>query len=227
MTAALWLIFARALGFFARAPGISRAGIPVPLRVGFAFALAVAIAPLQRPFKPHDAATLSLLLAGETCVGAVLGLSATLVAEAVSAAGRLLDDFVGLRASVPSIAVAPAGIGGMWALVYATAFFALGGCDALATGFAESFSVVPLGAVPGLAMLHHLGIGVGVAFARTAFELSAPGICVALCIHLGSAALVRVIPRLSGLWLAHPPAFGGVLLVAFVSLAALRELAAG
>ncbi|MGH7683978.1 MAG: flagellar biosynthetic protein FliR [Vulcanimicrobiaceae bacterium] len=45
MTATLWLAFARAIGFFARAPGFARLGVPPALRAGFAFALAVAIAP--------------------------------------------------------------------------------------------------------------------------------------------------------------------------------------
>lgn len=225
MTATLWLVFARAIGFFARAPGFARLGVPPVLRAGFAFALALAIAPSLPNGMKADGTAFVIALAGEVVAGTTLGIAATLVAEAVAAAGRLLDDFIGLRASVPGIAVAPAGLGGLWTLVFTTAFFTLGGCDALVAAFARSFSVLPLGAALDGELLRRSSIGFAISFVRLAFELATPGLCIALCVHAGLAALARVVPRFAHLSLAYPAAYAGVLLAAFVSLETLRTMA--
>jgi flagellar biosynthetic protein FliR len=225
MTATLWLVFARAVGFLARAPGFARIGVPPALRAGVAFALALAIAPSLPQGPQHDWATFLLALTSEALAGAAFGMVATLTAEAAGAAGRVLDDIIGLRASVPGVAVAPAGLGGLWTFAFTVAFFTLGGCDALVAAFAHSFSVVPLGSVLSGDLLRTAGIGFGLAFMRSALELSAPGLCVALCIHVGLVALARVVPRFSHLSVAYPAAYAGVLLAAFASLATLRSLA--
>jgi len=227
MTATLWLVFARAIGFFARAPGFSRQNVPAIVRAGFAFALALAVAPSQPRIVEHDLATFAFVAAGETFAGAVMGIAATLVAEAVAAAARILDDFVGLRASVPQVAVAPPGFGGLWSLVFTAGFLALGGIDVLIAAFAHSFSVLPLASTANADLLRHVGFGFGVAFAHLTLELAAPSLCIALCIQLGLAVLARVVPRFGHLSLAYPLAYAGVLLVAFASLSTLRDLASG
>ena len=227
MTATTLAAFARAVGFFARAPGLSRAGIPAAVRAVFAFALALAVAPSLGAAHARDAASLTVLLAGEALCGAVFGVSATLIAEAAAAAGRMLDDLVGLRASVPGIAIAPSGFGGLWTLTFVAAFFALGGVERLIVAFAHSFTVVPLGASLDPGLVRHVGIGLGAAFARLSFELAAPAICASLCLHLGLGALTRTIPRFASLSLAFPVAYAAVLLVAFSSLTVIRDLGNG
>jgi flagellar biosynthetic protein FliR len=224
MTVTLFAVFARAVGFFAKAPGFSHAGIPAHVRVASAFGIAFALVPSLGPTHTPDAAAFVVLCAGETLVGAVLGVGATLVAEAVAAAGRILDDLAGIRASVPGIAVAPAGFGGLWTLVFATAFLTLGGAEAMIAAFAHSFQIVPLGAAVKPDLLRHTGFAFGVSFLRLSLELAAPAICVVLCIHIGSAALSRALPRMAQLAVAFPIGYAGVLLVAFTSLAVLREL---
>lgn len=225
MTATTLAIFARAIGFFARAPGLSRLGVPPAIRAIFAFALALAVAPSLGGMRTPGAASFVLLLVGEALAGAVFGIAATLVAEAAAAAGRMLDDLVGMRASVPGIAVAPVGFGGLWSLTFVAAFFALGGIDALVVAFAHSFTVLPLGAPLAPGTLRQVGIGFGAAFARLSLELAAPAICVTLCVHLGLGALARVVPRFGHLALAFPAAYAAVLLVAFSSIVAMRDLA--
>lgn len=225
MSVTLWLVFARAIGFFSRAPGLSRQSVPPQIRVGLAFVLAVAVAPSVPHVRATDALVLLGALLGETLVGLLFGAAATLAAEAAAGAGRILDDFVGLRASIPQIAVAPPGLGALWTLVFTAGFFALGGVDVLVSAFAHSFDLVPAGMAPAAGVLRKTGLGFGTAFARLALDLAAPAICVALCIHLGLATLVRVVPRFAHLSLAYPVAYAGVLLAAFLSLSTLRELA--
>ena len=226
MSQTLFAVFARALGFLARAPGLSRLNVPPAVRAIFAFALALGVASTLQPVHVRDAADFAVLIGSETLVGMVLGIGATLAAEAVSTAGRMLDDLVGLRASVPGVAVAPAGFGGLMSLTYVAAFFATGGIDVLVVAFAHSFAVVPVGSALEAVTLERVGIGFGVAFARLCLELAAPAICVTLCIHIGLAALARAVPRFGHLAVAFPAAYAAVLLVSFLSLAGIRELAA-
>lgn len=226
MSVTFFAVFARAIGFFVRAPGLSHAATPAAVRALFAFGIAAALAPALGRTRAPDAASFIVLIVGEVLAGAVFGLFATLIAEAVAAAGRMLDDLAGIRASIPGLAIAPAGYGGLWALVFTTAFFALGGIEAIVAAFAHSFEVVPLGASMQPQFLRHAGPVFAAAFMRISLELATPGICVVLCIHLGSAALTRALSRLSQLSIAFPLAYAGVLLAAFTSLALLRELAA-
>lgn len=225
MTATTLAVFARAIGFLARAPGLSRAGIPAVVRAGFAMALAVAIAPSLHAVRARDGAGLLLLFAGEGIAGTVFGIGATLVTEAVSAAGRMLDDLVGLRASIPGISVAPAGFGGLWSLTFVAAFFALGGVEALVIAFTRTFAVVPLGTILDPGLLRAVGVGFGATFARLCLELAAPAVCVSLSVHISLGALLRVVPRFSHLSIAFPAAYVAVLLVAFASLTFLGDLA--
>jgi flagellar biosynthetic protein FliR len=225
VTATLLAVFARAIGFFVRAPGFSRANVPASVRVLFAFTLAIAVAPSAGNLREHSAAAFLVLLMGEALTGAVFGLGATLVFEGFSAAGRLLDDLVGLRASVPGVSVAPAGFGGLWLLVFIAAYFALGGIDALIVTFAKTFLAVPLGAAIDAHALRSFGFAYAPQFARITLQLAAPGICVAISIQAGLAVLTRVIPRFGSLSLAYPLAYAAVLLVAFISLGNVRDMA--
>ncbi|MBV8074237.1 MAG: flagellar biosynthetic protein FliR [Candidatus Eremiobacteraeota bacterium] len=224
MAATIWFVFARAAGFVARAPGL-RANVPVPLRAALALGLALVVVP-QRRAAAHDALTFAALLAGESLFGALLGFAASLVSEAVGCAGRLLDDFSGVRAGVPFAAVAPPGIGGIWSLVFLAAFFALGGIELTIAAFARSFDLFPIGTALDPRALHAFVLGGGVAFVRLAVALAMPAISLALLVHLTVAAIGRVVPRFGNLTLAFPAAFAAVFLAAFAALAGVEALAA-
>ena len=226
MTATLLAVFARAIGFFVRAPGFSRTNVPASVRVLFAFTLAVAVAPSAGAIREHSVLGFLAILAGEAFTGATFGLAATLVFEAFSAAGRMLDDLVGLRASVPGVGVAPAGFGGLWLLVFVAAYFSLGGIDALVVAFAKTLSVIPLGSAVDAHTLRGVGLAYAPEFARVTFSLASPAICVAISIQAGLAVLARVVPRFGHLSIAYPLAYAAVLLIAFVSLGSVRDLVA-
>ena len=224
MTATLFAVFARAVGFFVRAPGFSRTNVPASVRAVFAFVLAIAVLPNAGSLREHSATALLAIVVSEALTGAVFGFGATLVFEAVAAAGRMLDDLVGLRASVPGIGVAPVGFGGLWLLVFVAAYFALGGIDALILAFAKTFSLVPLGTAVDIGTLRNVALGYAPQLVRLCLALATPAICVTLCVHAGLAVLARVIPRFGHLSLAYPAAYAGVLLVAFASLASFGDL---
>jgi flagellar biosynthesis protein FliR len=210
------LVAARAAGFFVRAPGFGRAGVPFALRAGLAFAFALAVAPSQRTLVA-DAGTLVFLAIEEALIGGMLGIGASLVAEAVAAAGRFIDDTAGIRAAMPSASVAPAGFGTLWSFAFLCAFFSLGGVEAMLAAFERSFEVMPLATLPDRFALQRFAFEYGGSLLRSSLDLSLPAISIVLAIHIAAAGLGRVIPRLANMTLAYPITYGAVVVVALAN----------
>ncbi len=65
---------------------------------------------------------------------------------AAYAGGRIVDDYVGVKAIAPSLVlVAPSGYGRVWSLAFTGAFFLTGAYRIVLFGFAQSFARIPLG----------------------------------------------------------------------------------
>lgn len=114
---AFWLIFARCAGFVFRAPGFSHPNVPAPVRAGFALALAAALDHARGSAAAFAPERFVPALATELAFGAAIGTAAAMLYDGAYAGGRTLDDYVGIRASVPSANVAAArasGVFGRW-----------------------------------------------------------------------------------------------------------------
>jgi flagellar biosynthetic protein FliR len=203
------LVFARCAGFVFRAPGFSHPAVPPALRAALAVVLAVVIAPgVHGRITRLDgfAAVFALML--EFLVGSALGMAASLVYDAAYAGGRMVDDYVGVKAMAPSIElVAPSGFGRIWSLVFTGAFFLTGAYRLALWSLATSFQRVPLDAP--------LRAGAWAAFAATycmqfvtvALQVAAPAIGLAFVAQIALGSLSRVIPRFGSFTLAFPLAF--------------------
>lgn len=207
------LAFARCAGFVFRGPGFSHPAVPPMLRAAFAIVLAVAIAPSLHANVSHldgVAAVLALML--EFLIGSTLGMAASLVYDAAYAGGRLVDDYVGVKAISPSIElVAPSGFGRIWSLVLTGAFFLTGAYRLTLWSLATSFERMPLD-VP----LHAGAWGAFAAnfcmqFVAVALQIAAPAIGLAFVVQIALGSLSRVIPRFGSFTLAFPLAFAAAL----------------
>ncbi|MBD5654194.1 MAG: flagellar biosynthetic protein FliR, partial [Candidatus Eremiobacteraeota bacterium] len=117
------LVFARCAGFVFRAPGFSNPDVPPAVRAIFAFVLTLALAPAHAAAARIEAGGFAFALAGEALIGTAIGTAASMLYDGAFAGGRALDDYVGIRSSVPSANVqAGAGFGRLWSLAFATAF---------------------------------------------------------------------------------------------------------
>jgi flagellar biosynthetic protein FliR len=213
------LVFARCVGFVLRAPGFSHPAVPAPLRAGFAYVLALAIAAGLSTSVDLPLGTFVLALMSEAALGAALGLAVSMLYDGAYAGGRALDDYVGIRAAVPSAGfVAGAGFGRLWSLAFVTAFFAFGG-DRVALGaFAGAFGSLPPGALVRSGDVTALAIGLPATLVRAAFAIAGPALALAFSIQFALAGVARAVPRLSTFALAFPLVFGGVLLATIVTL---------
>jgi flagellar biosynthetic protein FliR len=213
------LVFARCAGFVFRAPGFSHPSVPAPMRAGFTAALAMAIAPwTHRTPQSAGAAALIVALAAEFAIGSTIGMAASVLYDGAYAGGRIVDDYVGVKAIAPTLQlVAPSGFGRVWSLAFTGAFFLTGAYRVVLIAFAESFSKLPVGAAvhwPGWAA--YAG-SFASAIALVAVEVAAPAVALSLIVQLALGALSRVIPRFGSFTLTFPLAFAAALTATVVA----------
>jgi flagellar biosynthetic protein FliR len=220
------LVFARCAGFVFRAPGFSHPDVPPPVRAGFAYVLSLGLSQAYaRTARPADGFLFAL--ASETLVGAAIGIAASMLYDGAYAGGRALDDYVGIRASVPSANVAAgAGFGRLWSLAFAAGFFVLGGYWVALGGFAGTFETLPPGALVASANIQTFALALPQTLLRAALFVAGPAIAIALTAQFGLAVVARVVPRFSTFTLAFPIAFGCVMLATMAALAIVLQAAA-
>lgn len=213
------LVFARCTGFVFRAPGFSHPDVPPPVRAGFALVLSLALGRAYAESARLAPGGLVLACASEALVGAAIGIGASMLYDGAFAGGRTLDDYVGIRASVPSASVsAGAGFGRLWSLAFAAGFFALGGYRPALLAFADAFRTLPPGALVASAGLQTFALALPQTLLRAALFVAGPAIAIALVAQVGLAIAARLVPRLSTFALAFPIVFGCVLLATIAAL---------
>lgn len=220
MNAVQALVLARCAGFVFRAPGFSHPAVPPVVRAGLAFALSGACA---RGLGPRAVAAGGFVfaLASEAALGAALGTAAAMLYDGAYAGGRALDDYVGIRASVPNANVAAgAGFGRLWSLAFAAAFFALGGYRIALAEFAHTFSALPPGALVASAHWQTFALALPATLLRAALLVAGPALGVAFVAQAALAAVSRIAPRLSTFALAFPVVFALALAATFATLPA-------
>lgn len=220
------LVFARCAGFAFRAPGFSHPDVPPPVRAGFAYVLSLALT-RARHGSARPAHGVLLAFGSELLIGAAIGIAASMLYDGAYAGGRALDDYVGIRASVPSANVsAGAGFGRLWSLAFAAAFFELGGYRVALEGFADTFRALPPAALVAPAGLQTFGAALPQTLLRAALYVAGPAIGIALAAQFALAVVARVVPRFSTFTLAFPVVFGCVVLATIAALPSVLQSAA-
>jgi flagellar biosynthetic protein FliR len=227
MTQTTLLVFARAAGLMSRAPAFSHPSVPAVVRAGIALALAFAVAPHLARGRELDLVAFTFALAGEFVVGAAIGFGASLLYDGAYYAGRMIDDYLGVRGSVPGANVTSAqAFGRLWSASFLAAFVLLDGWVPVVGAFAGSFSHVQAGAFLGPDAWWRFALALPETILRAAFAVAAPAVAVAAALQLALGAVARVVPRFSTLTLAFPAVFAAALLVTVVTLPVLAPLGA-
>jgi flagellar biosynthetic protein FliR len=208
------LVFARCAGFVFRAPGFSHPAVPAMLRAAFSIVLAVVIAPaLHANGLRVEGLAAVLALMTEFLIGSALGMAASLVYDAAYAGGRMVDDYVGVKAMAPSIElVAPSGYGRVWSLVLTGAFFLTGAYRLTLWSLATSFERIPLDAPLHARVWAAFAASFCAQFVGVALQVAAPAIGLAFVVQVALGSLSRVIPRFGSFTLAFPLTFAAALI---------------
>jgi len=207
--------------------GFTHPAVPMIVRLGLALALAVGIAPGVQAARPCDLGLFTLAIAGEVMIGASIGIGASLLYDGAYYGGRLIDDYVGFRGSVPTAAVTSAqGFGRLWSSLFLAGFFLLDGDAVVIRAFAQSFEQTAAGALIGSADWYRFGLALPQTIAQAALLVAAPAIAVTAIVQLALAAISRVVPRFSSFTLSFPIVFAAAILVAVATLPLYAPLAA-
>lgn len=193
--------------------------MPPPVRAGFSYVLSLALAPAYAARAYVAPSAFVLALATEVLFGAAIGIAASMLYDGAFAGGRSLDDYVGIRASVPSANVAAgAGFGRLWSLAFVTGFFVLGGDRVALRAFGDAFVALPPGTLATAADLQTFGVALPATLLRAALFVAGPAIAIALVAQFALGVVARVVPRFSTFTLAFPIVFGCVLLATLAAL---------
>lgn len=226
MTQTALLVFARSAGMVFRAPGFAHPSVPAMVRVGLALALTLAIAPGIRA-APFDGAALVVAVAGEVLLGAAIGTGAALLYDAAYYAGRSIDDYIGVRGSVPNANVAPAqAFGRLWSSVFLAGFFLLDGYVPVVHALAGSFEAIHAGAFVARDAWTTFAVALPVTIVRAALLIAAPALAAVLIVQIALAAIARVVPRLASFSLSFPIVFAAAIVVTVIGVPLFAPLAA-
>jgi flagellar biosynthesis protein FliR len=221
------LVFARGAGMVFRAPGTSHPSVPAPVRVALALGLALAIAPHVAPVRALGAAHFALAIAAETLLGAAIGTGASLLYDGAYYAGRTIDDYLGVRGSVPNANVVSAqGFGRLWSSVFLAGYFLLDGYVPVVRAFAGSFERVAAGSLVAPAAWLHFAVALPVTIVQAAVLIAAPALAIVAALQIALAAIARVVPRFTHFSLAFPAVFAAAIVVALVGIPIVAPLAA-
>jgi len=219
MTATALLLFARCAGFVFRAPGFSHPSVPPMVRAGLALVVAIVLLPAVRAVNAPAGAAFALAVAAEAGIGAAIGFAASVLYDGAYAGGRALDDYVGIRGSVPNAQIfAGAGFGRIWSLVFTAGFFLLGGYRVVMFAFSRSFATLPLGTALSPHTLYDYAVALPASIIEAALLVAGPAIALVFVAQFALGALTRVIPRFASFTLSFPIVFAAALVATIAAV---------
>ncbi|MEO6913751.1 MAG: flagellar biosynthetic protein FliR [Candidatus Baltobacteraceae bacterium] len=225
MSGVALLTFARCIGFVFRAPGFSHPSVPPMLRAGVALVFTLGLTASVRIDRIPDGLAFVFAIASELGIGAAIGITASVLYDGAYAGGRALDDYVGIRGSVPSAAIfAASGFGRIWSLTFLAGFFLLGGYRIVIAMFAQSLERIPPGGVLQMQTLYQFGITLPLLIIEAALLVAGPAIALTFVLQVTLGAITRVIPRFAGFTLSFPIVFGGAVIATAIAVPLLFPL---
>lgn len=194
--------FVRILALVGTAPLFSESTVPVKVKVGLAFVLAIAVSPALGPMPliaPGSFAGLWMVMQ-QVLIGIAMGFTMRLVFAAAQTAG----EFVGLQMGLsfasffdPGTGANTAVLSRLFNLLAMLTFLALDGHLLVLAALVRSFDTLPVAEI----QLHQNGWGIAVQWGKTVFVsgllLALPLICALLTINLAMGILNRAAPQLS------------------------------
>ncbi len=197
------------------------------MRAGLAAVLTLGLAPALHSNHDLNGIIVVFAIVGEVCIGAAIGIAASVLYDGAYAGGRVLDDYVGIRGSVPSAGVlASSAFGRIWSLVFVGGFFLFDGYHVVIRVFADGLERLPPGSVVSSASLFTFAIALPSLIVKAAMLIAGPAIALAFVVQISLAALTRVIPRFSSFTLSFPIVFASALLVTLAAVPLAFPLAA-
>jgi flagellar biosynthetic protein FliR len=223
---AFMLVLGRIAPLFVLAPLFSMPGIPGRVRGITAVALAIGIAPVARHASegqslPDDVWLLGGLMIKEVLVGMAFAFIIGALFAAVSAAGSLLDTFIGFSLGGvldPITGTQSSLIAQLYGLIGVMVFIAIGGDGWVIQGLAHTYDTVPLATAP---QIGSLTAGTQAAFSSigaASIQVCAPVLLALILTDVALGVVSRVVPQLNVFAVGFPLKAAVGLLMIGVSL---------
>jgi flagellar biosynthesis protein FliR len=203
------LVFARVGAALMVMPGTGEPFIPTRVRLVLALGLSAAVLPSvpAAPALPDNPIMLSVLIGGETLVGATIGLISRLLLTALHVAGSVIGLQTGLSFAQfydPMQGGQNVLIGALLSMMGVVAIFATDLHLALIQGIADSYAVVSVGVAPPVGdAADAAGRMVAAAFAL-GMKIAAPFIVYGVIFQVGAGVLARLMPQIQISFVAMP-----------------------
>jgi flagellar biosynthetic protein FliR len=217
------LVFARIGTMVMLLPGLGEMNVPPRMRLTLALALAAIIYPLHRNAYQIDMNSFGpiiTLLAQELIVGAVLGITARLTMSALSVAGNVIANQLGLSFVTtidPTQGQQGAIVGNFLTMLGIVMIFATNLHHLVIIALNDSYSLFAPGETILLGDIAALVTRTISAAFRIGIQLSAPFLVFGLVFNLGLGILARLMPQMQVYFVGVPLSIMlGLLILAFV-----------
>lgn len=229
--AAFVLITARVGGFLFTAPGFSGSMMPGTVRTAVTVLLAVFLLPGAPSLPlPDEALDLPLPLAAELAIGMVLGMTASVIVQALGLAGEVMSLQMGLSIA-PALSPVPemqvVGVGQVTSLLAVVLYLGLGGHLMLLRGLAESLRLLPPGGGYALAAGGDVAIQLAGRMFACAVSAAAPVMVALLLTNIAMAIMGRAVPQMNAMMMSFPITVGVGLVTFGLALPILSATVAG
>lgn len=222
------LVLARVGGLFLLAPIFSARALPLKAKLLAAGAISFALVPVATHGRelPTDALSTTAAIVGEAVVGLGFAFSIGVLLGAVQLAASLLDTMIGFSLGGvldPFSGHQQGPLGQLYALFATTVLLLTGGDELMVRGLAESYTAVPLGALPSMAAFSALALDGFMRVFVIGLEIAAP-VLIALVVTDAAFGLIgRAVPQMN-VFVVELPA---KVLVAFAVVGASLPFVAG
>lgn len=221
LAATFMLVFARIGAMVMLLPGFGEVSVPVRVRLGIALLLTLILLPLHRSAYHIDMtsmAPLLVMLVHEIIIGLVLGATARMTLAALSVAGSVIAQQLGLgfvTAIDPTQGQQGALIGNFLTILGLTLLFATDMHHLIIAALNDSFTIFAPGALMPSGDVASLATRAFTVAFKIGIQLAAPFIVFGLVFNLGLGILARLMPQMQVYFVGVPLS----ILIGFVILA--------
>ena len=210
LAATFMLVFARVGAMVMLLPGFGESNIPVRVKLGIALLLTLIILPLHRAAYHVDLTTMSalaVLMVHEIIIGIVLGATARVTLSALSVAGSVIAQQLGLGfvTSVdPTQGQQGLLIGNFLTILGMTLLFATDSHHLVIAALNESYRIFSPGEIVPSGDVAALATRAFAAAFKIGMQLSAPFLVFGLVFNIGLGVLARLMPAMQVYFVGVP-----------------------
>jgi flagellar biosynthetic protein FliR len=225
LAAAFLLVFARIGTMVMLMPGLGEVNIPARIRLGMALALTLILLPLHRnayQVNLENLAPLPVLLVHEILVGLILGATARVTISALSVAGSVIAQQLGLgfvTAVDPTQGQQGVVVGNFLTILGITFLFATDMHHLVIAALTDSYAIFKPGELMSSGDVAALATKTFATAFKIGIQLSAPFLVFGLVFNLGLGVLARLMPQMQVYFVGAPLSIllGFLILVAVIA----------